>query len=66
MSEFSRIFDAVGLPGSEQVLTANAPECAALAARFALAFQRHGDHSAACQQPFKLRFRQVEMDCGLR
>lgn len=36
MSEFSRIFDAVGLPGSEQVLTATEAECAALAARFAL------------------------------
>lgn len=36
MSEFSRIVDATRLPLDEQILTATAQECAALAQRFAL------------------------------
>ena len=36
MSEFSRIVDATRLPLDEQVLTATAQECAALAQRFGL------------------------------
>lgn len=36
MSEFSRIVDATRLPLDEQVLTATAEECAALAQRFGL------------------------------
>jgi uncharacterized metal-binding protein YceD (DUF177 family) len=36
MSEFSRMYDPRLLPGTEQVLTASADECAALAKRFDL------------------------------